>query len=522
MKINKLSAAIRAAYIQGADDETLAPHLLVDTQQKPIGRFKSGDAVIFYNIRGEREIQLTEALTVSNFAKFPIDSRVKLHFATMIEYAPHLPVSVAFPPYLALSDTLSDVLAAHNIKQAKITEAEKAVHVNFFLRGKKRQCCENEEIIILPTRKDVALFDEAPEMSLAKIAEATLAKIADPSFGFIFVNFPNADVVGHIENEAAVLQAVAAVDKYSQIVVEAAIAQGMTVVICSDHGSVEKWRYPDGTPDTGHTDSPVPFVLISDEFKIKKGKGELTDVAPSVLALFGIPSPHTMSGTSLVERYHPPKGGKQRVLFLLLDGWGLAEANEANLLHKAHTPFMDRVLRDYHHAELQAAGEAVGLPQGTVGNSEAGHLHIGAGRRIYSDRLRIDRAIDDGSFFSNEVFIQAMEHAKQGGALHLLGIVSFFSSHGSLQHLFSLIEMAHERGIKEMYIHAMLGRRGETPESGARYLAQVEEKLDSLALGKVVSVLGRYWSLDREENWDRIEKTYRLLVNGEGIAVQEG
>ena len=181
---------------------------------------------------------------------------------------------------------------------------------------------------------------------------------------------------------------------------------------------------------------------------------------------------------------------------------------------------MDRLLRNNPHTRLAASGLAVGLPAGTVGNSEAGHLHIGAGRRIYSDRLLIDQAIARKEFHRNPAFSHAMESARQNNrALHLMGIVSFFSSHGSIEHLFALMEMAQQQGVSELYIHAMLGRRGEQAESGARYIRQVEEKCRSLGLGQVVSVIGRYWSMDREENWDRIEKTYRMLVYGEGTPV---
>jgi 2,3-bisphosphoglycerate-independent phosphoglycerate mutase len=165
----------------------------------------------------------------------------------------------------------------------------------------------------------------------------------------------------------------------------------------------------------------------------------------------------------------------------------------------------------------------VGLPPGTVGNSEAGHLHMGAGRIIYSDRLKIDQAITTGIFYQNPAFLSVMEAAKQNHkALHLMGIVSFFSSHGSIEHLFALMNMAKRQGIDRLFIHAMLGRRGEKAESGVHYIARVEEKCQSLKLGRVVSVIGRYWSMDREENWDRIEKTYRMLVYGEGKPIPTG
>jgi 2,3-bisphosphoglycerate-independent phosphoglycerate mutase len=178
---------------------------------------------------------------------------------------------------------------------------------------------------------------------------------------------------------------------------------------------------------------------------------------------------------------------------------------------------MDRIKKLYPYTLLAAAGEAVGLSEGTVGNSEAGHLHIGSGRRILSDKVRIDQAIADSSFFHNEAFLHVMHAAKKtGNALHLMGIVSFFSSHGSVNHLLSLMDLAKQEEISDVFIHAMLGRRGEMLESGAKYIEIVEQKCRALNLGKVVSVIGRYWSMDREENWSRIEKAYRMLVYGEG------
>jgi 2,3-bisphosphoglycerate-independent phosphoglycerate mutase len=146
---------------------------------------------------------------------------------------------------------------------------------------------------------------------------------------------------------------------------------------------------------------------------------------------------------------------------------------------------------------------------------------MGAGRRILSDRVRIDEAIADGSLFTNEAFRWAMEGAKRDGTcLHLLGIVSFYSSHGSVKHLTALMEMARREDVPEVYIHGMLGRRGERPESGARYIEDIEREAERLGVGTVASVIGRFWSLDREENWDRIEKTYRWLVEGKGEQIR--
>ena len=162
------------------------------------------------------------------------------------------------------------------------------------------------------------------------------------------------------------------------------------------------------------------------------------------------------------------------------------------------------------------------MPPGTVGNSEAGHLHIGAGRRIYLDRVRIDTASADGTFFRNPAFSWALERAKaQGKALHLLGIVSHYSSHGTIDHLFALLRMAKETGVEKVFVHALLGRRGERPESGAIYVAKVADMCRELVLGEVATVIGRFWALDREFNWDRIEKTYRALVHGEGMHIPQ-
>jgi 2,3-bisphosphoglycerate-independent phosphoglycerate mutase len=520
-----MSHALRNAYSEGKEDETLPPLVLLNNIGQPIGRIKIGDAVLFYNIRGEREVELSRSLVEAGFDEFNVEKDLALHFATMSEYHKGLNALVAFPPDDVIEDTLSDVIARHHLTQAKITESEKAIHVTYFLNGKNIKIPWGEERIIVPTRKDIALFDEAPEMSIHAVTEAAIDKIHDTSCNFIFVNLPNVDVVGHIENEDAIFHAVEAVDASMGRIVGEALKEGLTAIVTADHGTVEKWFYPDGAIDTGHTDSPVPFIYVHHnhhDIRLRSG-GELSDVAPTVLDIMDVPTPSHMTGRSLIDNPSPRTVGKnRRVLLLVLDGWGENKGNEGNLIARAHTPTMDCLKKTYPHTLLAASGEAVGLPPGTVGNSEAGHLHIGAGRRIYSDRVKIDRAITDGSFYQNEAFLHIIRAAKDTGAsLHLLGIVSFFSSHGSIDHLCALMDLAKKEGVKDVFIHAMLGRRGELPESGANYIEKVEKKAEEINLGKVVSVIGRYWSMDREENWDRIEKAYRMLIHGEGIPVKE-
>ncbi len=522
MKMNPriMSRAIREAYRRKEDDETMEPLVLYATDGSPVGRIRKDDSVIFYNIRGEREAELTRSLTEEEFDKFPVEKDLALTFATMVEYDRRLNTRVAFPPEGVVRDTLSEVLSKSGIRQVKITEAEKAFHVGYFLNGKIDEPFPGEERVILPTRKDVRLFDEAPEMSIEAITEAVVKKISDPRYRFIFSNFPNVDVVGHIENEEAVTRAVEAVDRSTGLVLEAARKAGVTAIVTADHGTVEQWLYPDGSVDTGHTGSPVPFIVVEEKEKagLRDG-GDLTDIAPTVLQLLGLRKPPAMTGSSLIGKSHRPA---ERLLVLILDGWGINDRRDGNLIARAATPVMDDLLTRYPNTRLKAAGSAVGLPEGTVGNSEAGHLHIGAGRRIYSDRLKIEIAIADRSFFKNEAFVETMRACQsKGTALHLMGIVSFFSSHGSIDHLSTLMDMARKEGVKKLFIHAMLGRRGEMPESGANYVETIEKKTAEISLGQVVSVIGRYWSMDREENWDRINKTYRMLVHGEGRHISE-
>jgi 2,3-bisphosphoglycerate-independent phosphoglycerate mutase len=524
-----MAEAIRRSYYLGQEDESLEPLVLVDAAGKPIGRIHNGDYIIFYNIRGEREVELTRSLAEEGFADFPTEKNLHVHMATMIDYHEDLSNRVAFPPLQRIGDTLSEVVSRHGLKQVKIVESEKAVHVTFYLNGKINAPFSGEKRIIVPSPKISGDYDQIPEMNIAQVCWKAIEKINDYSYDLVVANFCNADVVGHVENVAAIKRAVEALDTQMGLAVEAAKKAGMTTLITADHGTVEKWYYPDGAIDTGHTSSPVPCILVDPNIPsgvrvTLRDDGSLTDVAPTALEIMGLPKPKTMSGSSLLNHHFDVQYEGQRRLFLLiLDGWGMAPAGEGNLISQANTPNMDRLLATCPNTTLKASGEAVGLPEGKVGNSEAGHLHIGAGRKILSDRARIDQAIEDGSFFENEAFLWAMDGAKRDGTdLHLLGIVSFYSSHGTIQHLFALMDLAKRKGIKELYIHSILGRRGEHPESGAVYIQKVEEEARNLGLGQVVSVIGRFWALDREENWDRVEKCYRQLVYGEGRAVPVG
>lgn len=526
-KRRPMAGAVLAAYAQGEEDEAMNPIVLEDSSGTPVGRIGAGEYVIFYDIRGEREIQLTQCFTEPHFDHFTIPDGLQAHFVTMIEYDPKLNAKVAFPPMHHLENTLCEVVSRAGKSVVKVVETEKAVHLGFFLNGKAQEPFPLERRRFIHSLK-VDDYGKHPRMEIDKVAAAVKDEVRNPECDLVIANFANVDVIGHVENRESVITAVEAVDACTGEVVEAALAADRDVLITADHGSAERWYYPDGAIDTGHTDSPVPFIYLESGGANRGGgggipelKGSLVDVAPTVLTLMGLAVPSEMTGKPLHRSKSGINGEGKKVLLLITDGWGYNEIGSGNLIAEANTPNMDRFINEFTTLLLHASGEAVGMPKGTVGNSEAGHLHMGSGRIVYSDRLRIDRALKDKSFFENEAFTWAMEGAiRDKKPLHLLGIISFYSSHGSLDHLMALLRMAKEKGVPEVYIHGLLGRRGERPGAGAAYMEDVEKETERLQLGHAVTVIGRHWALDREYNWDRIEKTYKALVLGEGTRVR--
>jgi 2,3-bisphosphoglycerate-independent phosphoglycerate mutase len=206
------------------------------------------------------------------------------------------------------------------------------------------------------------------------------------------------------------------------------------------------------------------------------------------------------------------------LLLIILDGFGFSNRVEGNAIALAKTPHFDRWFRDYPNTLMEASGAAVGLLAGQMGNSEVGHLNMGAGRIVRMDISRIDHAIETGDFFRNQALAQAMDSARSGGrALHLMGLVSHGGVHSWQQHLYTLLDMAKRRNVQRVFVHAFLDGRDTAPESGAGYVAELVETMRDLGVGRVASVVGRYYAMDRDKRWDRVEKAYRLLVSGEGV-----
>ena len=207
------------------------------------------------------------------------------------------------------------------------------------------------------------------------------------------------------------------------------------------------------------------------------------------------------------------------LVMVIMDGYGLAEPSPGNAIAAANTPVLDELYRDCPNTTLSASGEDVGLPEGQMGNSEVGHTNIGAGRVVYQDLPRITRDIQTGVFFENEALLSAMHAAvRSGGALHLMGLVSPGGVHSHINHLFGLIEMAKKNGLVNVYIHCFMDGRDVPPDSGINSIKALVEKCRELGAGKIATVMGRFYAMDRDNRWDRVEQAYNALVFGQGIS----
>jgi 2,3-bisphosphoglycerate-independent phosphoglycerate mutase len=208
-------------------------------------------------------------------------------------------------------------------------------------------------------------------------------------------------------------------------------------------------------------------------------------------------------------------GQKKPLVLTILDGWGFAPATEGNAIAAARKPTYDLLLREYPNTLVQTSGPSVGLPVGQMGNSEVGHLNIGAGRVIYMDVTRIDRMIASGEFFNNPVLLESMKHAK-GHRLHLMGLCSDGGVHSLLTHLYALLEMAKKQNVEQVFVHCFMDGRDTPPESGAGYIEQVQKEMRRIGVGKIATVSGRYYAMDRDKRWERVERAFNAMVVGKG------
>ena len=209
---------------------------------------------------------------------------------------------------------------------------------------------------------------------------------------------------------------------------------------------------------------------------------------------------------------------KKPVVLTIMDGFGINPETKGNAIKAAKTPRLDKIFAEWPTTQIGASGMDVGLPDRQMGNSEVGHTNIGAGRIVYQELTRITKSIKDGDFFENKAFSDAIENCKKNdSALHLMGLLSDGGVHSHLTHLFGLLEFAKRQGLKKVYVHCFLDGRDTPPTSGKEFVAELEKKMQQLGIGEVASVMGRYYAMDRDNRWDRVELAYNALTSGEGV-----
>lgn len=505
-----LAEAVRNAYAEGMDDYHLEPMVLTE-RGTPVGRIADGDSVIFCCRRGEREIELTEMFTDPAFDEVPRRMLKDLYFAIMTMYHEKFKdLPIAFAPS-RVERPLAQVLSEAGKRQFHCAESEKFAHVTFFFNGGENAPFPGETDQCIPSPKGVP-FDTVPQLSLPEVADRVTGALG--RYDFIVTNFANGDVVGHTLNSDAKLDACREVSRHLERVLEAALREDYVVAVTADHGNIENLRTPAGNPDGAHTNNQVAFVLVDprDETPIALKDGALSDVAPTVLHVLGVDKPQEMTGCSLA----PGRsfGDGRKMLLIILDGWGLGDGTGNDAIHSADTPFWDALLRGRSWSKLHASGEHVGLGAGKPGNSEAGHINLGAGRLVMQDDVRLDAAVKDGSFRENPVFLEAIGRCrKTGKALHLLSYLTHKSSHGSIDYPLSICEMA--KDLPEVYLHIIFDGRSTEPGSAPKMLLELDRRLGEIGGNfRIVDGVGRGLVLDRDKNWGNVSRAYNALTDG--------
>ncbi|MHC1705679.1 MAG: 2,3-bisphosphoglycerate-independent phosphoglycerate mutase [Tenuifilaceae bacterium] len=295
-KTQNIVEAIEESYKNGVTDEFVRPTIVVDNNGNPIGTIKEGDVVICFNFRTDRLREISIVLTQKDMPEFGMKT-IPLHYVTMASYDETFKnVNVIYEKD-NLKNTLGEVVADAGLNQLRIAETEKYAHVTFFFSGGREQVFKNENRILIQSPK-VATYDLQPEMSAFEVKDAIVQELKNKTHDFICLNFANGDMVGHTGIYEAITKAIKAIDSCVHDVVETAKANGYTIIIIADHGNADYAVNPDGSPNTAHSLNPVPIILVSDKYK-KVENGILSDVAPTVLSIMGLPIPVEMTGKIL-------------------------------------------------------------------------------------------------------------------------------------------------------------------------------------------------------------------------------
>jgi 2,3-bisphosphoglycerate-independent phosphoglycerate mutase len=502
-----LGEVIRSHYANDLNDYWIPP-LVSCKDGVAEGRVCDGDTVIFCCRRGEREIQLMESFVEKSFSEFETKAFNDLRFLPLVQYHKKFTSTKSIIPATMIDGTLGEAISRAGLKQLAVTESEKEAHVTFFFNGRRNSLYMGQVAQIIPSWKD---FKAHPEMKSSEIGIAVERSM--DRYDFVIVNFPAGDVIGHLQDMNLKIKAAEEIDRALGSIYNQAKSLGTTLIITADHGLMEKGITEEGVPSVSHTTAPVPFVVVNDRLKrntFLEESGSLADVAPTILALLGLEKPVEMTGNSLIAR--PLMSSS--VVLVILDGWGEGEDNPlVNPLKAAKTPVLDFLRRSYPHTTLKASEEAVGLPSGRSGNSETGHLTIGAGRVIEQDELRIERAIVTG-FRNEKVLKDTIESMRESSSLHLIGLLSEASSHGNTKEMLAILDFARSKGVEKIYGHLILDGRSAPPRSALDLLEKYNEDLKKM---QIVTVLGRGYALDRSRDYTGKTKLfYDALVYGRG------
>jgi len=509
---------LQAQYERGISDYWLPPLVKAKVEDKGLhGRVQDGDCMIFACRRGEREIQLMEAFVLPHFAFFERRYLPNLRFFPMVEYHPKF---ADYPPLFAstrLESTLGEVLASYRLKQLRIAESEKFLHVTYFFNGRRHEHFPGEERLVIPSiQQDQHLH---PEMRSLELAEALINRLRQHRYSFVLLNFAAGDIFGHIPDFSAQIKCVEFIDKAVGRIADYAAVNNYYLILTADHGLLEQAYLPNGSVNVQHTTALVPFLVVEPAGKkpvALREWGSLADVAPSVIHLLGLAKPTVMTGYSLIVSEQTRAEG---VIMIILDGWGVGPKDmQVNPIYAANTPHLERLFAQFPQTKLHASGEHVGLRAGSSGNSECGHLTLGAGRVIVQDEVRIPQELTAEKMQKNLAFYQAIRSLEPEQAVHLLFLLSPQSSHGSIDEALALVKILKQWDVNRIYLHCITDGRSAPMYGAIKLLPQLQNELESIGAGEIVTVCGRGYVLDRSGQY--VEKTkvaYEALVDGQGI-----
>lgn len=491
---------------------------------KPVGKIRNGDSVFFCCRRGDRETQLTEAFADPGFDRFGVEHMPDLAIVPLVQFHEKFASLPTIFPVLRPTGTMGEALSLAGVAQTRIAESEKTAHVTFFFNGRRAEPYSNERWVTVPSPRS-SDFLSKPATSTMEVALGVDRAMASAhgearDKHFILVNLAAGDIIGHLDDWDANVLCAEAVDQALVKICAIAAEHGYAVAVTADHGLLERFVNDDGSHNLSHTSSRVPFGLVlppgEPPAELRAADdATLADVAPTLLSMMGIPVPDGMTG----RRRGAFQGIYGKVVMVVLDGWGIGVDDPAtNPIAAANTPCMDRIARTGAYITLAAAGLAVGLPEGRSGNSETGHLTLGAGRVVPQDELRISRAIKNGELHANEAVNYGFDSARRhGGDVHLIMMLSERSSHGNMDEGIALLQAAADNGITKAWIHLILDGRSSPPQGAADMLDLLAARVPSGIDAEVVTAMGRAYALDRSGSYhEKTQVAYRALVAGEG------